>query len=305
VFDISRDIDAHQQSQAKNKEIAVAGRTSGLIEQGEDVTWEAVHFGIRQRLTSRIVAMNRPIHFRDSMVTGAFKRLDHDHIFETDPDGRTRMIDVFDYTSPMGFLGRMADAIFLKRYMRRLLEERNAVIKSMAESPTIAGHSCDTLPNGRNRGLRRWKRICLNLLLPSVVAAGILISVGAFSEILDKKGHMDLAQDAGVALLVLIFSFVYAIIPSAIFMGVMEWLYQTRGLKSSSMKAVGVSTACGALSGLLIATVLAGAARGSDGGLLGLVLVALGAVVGLTVGVLVKVSEERALRSIPGQSNRT
>ncbi len=134
VFDVSRDMDVHQQSQAGNKERAIAGRTTGLIEEGEEVTWEAVHFGIRQRLTSRITAMKRPAHFRDSLVEGAFKRIDHDHLFESVPDGSTRMRDIFDYTSPCGALGRLADVLFLKRYMRGLLRERNAVIKRIAES---------------------------------------------------------------------------------------------------------------------------------------------------------------------------
>ena len=134
VFDIARSIDVHAQSQAGAKEKAIAGKTSGLIEEGEEVTWEAVHFGLRQRLTSRIVAMKRPTYFRDSMVAGAFKRFDHDHRFETSEDGGTRMTDIFDYTSPLGPLGLFADALFLKSYMRRLLEGRNAVIKRIAES---------------------------------------------------------------------------------------------------------------------------------------------------------------------------
>jgi len=133
VFDISRDIGVHQQSQARRKERAVAGRTSGLIEEGEEVTWEAVHFCVRQRLTSRIVAMKRPTYFRDSMVTGAFGRMDHDHFFDQGPEGRTRMRDVFEYTAPFGLLGRLADALFLERYVRGLLAERNEVIKRLAE----------------------------------------------------------------------------------------------------------------------------------------------------------------------------
>jgi ligand-binding SRPBCC domain-containing protein len=135
VFDLSRSIDVHQLSQAASGERAVSGRTSGLIEEGEEVTWEAVHLGFRQRLTSRIVAMDRPRHFRDSMRAGAFRRLDHDHFFEAIPGGGTRMTDLLDYTSPLGPLGRLADALFLERYMRRLLEGRNAVIRRIAESP--------------------------------------------------------------------------------------------------------------------------------------------------------------------------
>ena len=132
VFDLARSIDAHQQSQTRHRERAVAGRISGLIETGETVTWEAVHFGIRQRLTSRIDAMIRPRHFRDSMVAGAFRSFVHDHHFEEVPGG-TRMTDVFDYVAPLGVLGRLADRLFLERYMLRLLEERNAAIKRMAE----------------------------------------------------------------------------------------------------------------------------------------------------------------------------
>jgi ligand-binding SRPBCC domain-containing protein len=135
VFDLSRDLDVHRLSQAASGERAVAGRTSGLIGEGEEVTWEAVHFGVRQRLTSRIVAMDRPRHFRDSMVAGAFRRLDHDHVFQAIAGGMTRMTDILDYTSPLGPLGRMADALFLERYMRRLLTERSAFIRRIAESP--------------------------------------------------------------------------------------------------------------------------------------------------------------------------
>ncbi len=68
--------------------------------------------------------MKRPAYFRDSMVAGAFKRFDHDHFFESVPGGRTVMKDIFDYTSPLGPLGHLADALFLKKYMRRLFEEQ-------------------------------------------------------------------------------------------------------------------------------------------------------------------------------------
>jgi len=67
------------------------------------------------------------------MVSGAFDRFDHDHYFEPSGAG-TLMTDRFDYRAPLGALGAAADALFLKRYMRRLLEERNAVVRRVAES---------------------------------------------------------------------------------------------------------------------------------------------------------------------------
>ena len=133
-FDLSRSIDLHQASLARSGERAVAGVTSGLIGMGESVTWEARHLGVRQRLTSRITAFDRPHHFRDSMVAGAFARFDHDHWFTPDDAGGTVVRDVFDFAAPLGVLGRIAEAAFLTRYMRRLLADRNAVVRRVAES---------------------------------------------------------------------------------------------------------------------------------------------------------------------------
>ncbi len=133
-FDLCRSIDLHRDSFGATGERAVAGVTSGLIGPSESVTWEATHFLVRQRLTSRITAFDRPRHFRDSMVSGAFRRFDHDHVFEPDGHGGTVMRDVFDFDAPLGVLGRIAEATFLTRYMRRLLEERNAAVQRIAES---------------------------------------------------------------------------------------------------------------------------------------------------------------------------
>jgi ligand-binding SRPBCC domain-containing protein len=133
VFDLARSIDLHARSTAASGERAIAGVTSGLIGPGEEVTWRARHFGVWQSLTSRITLFDRPSHFRDSMVRGAFRRFDHDHYFEPSPEG-TRMRDVFDYESPLGILGRAADALFLERYLRSFLAERNRVVKEVAES---------------------------------------------------------------------------------------------------------------------------------------------------------------------------
>src|SRR5437762_3834452 len=92
-FDASRDLDLHVKSMTGTSEKAVAGRTSGLIEMGEQVTWEGRHFGVRQRLTSKITAYDRPRYFQDSMLRGAFHSFVHDHYFEAIAEG-TKMTDV-------------------------------------------------------------------------------------------------------------------------------------------------------------------------------------------------------------------
>jgi len=132
-FDLSRSIDAHMGSTSRTKERAIAGTTSGLINLGEEVTWEAVHFGVKQRLTSRITCMERPYLFVDEMVRGIFHSIHHLHKFK-EVLGGTLMLDTFSYTSPLGPLGRIADRFFLERYLRTLLLQRNSYLKRAAEN---------------------------------------------------------------------------------------------------------------------------------------------------------------------------
>lgn len=132
-FDLARSIDLHMESTKHTGETAIAGKTSGLIELNETVTWRAKHLGIWQTLASKITEMERPQYFVDEMVQGAFNAFRHEHRFE--PVGnRTKMIDIFDYESPLGLLGKLADWLFLKRYMKRLLVKRNDVIRRHAEA---------------------------------------------------------------------------------------------------------------------------------------------------------------------------
>jgi ligand-binding SRPBCC domain-containing protein len=134
VFDLARDIGLHEQSMRRHGERAVSGVTSGLIGPGEEVTWQARHFGRTWTVTSGITQFEPPSHFRDSMVTGPFRRFDHDHLFE-DRGGSTTMLDVFDYDVPYGLVGRLADLILLRGHLRRVLAARASAIKSAAEAP--------------------------------------------------------------------------------------------------------------------------------------------------------------------------
>ena len=143
-FDLARDLDLHLRSMKSAGERAVGGRTSGLIEMGEEVVWEARHFGIAHQHRSRITAFDRPAHFRDSMVSGRFKCFEHDHYF-AESHGRTIMRDVIEFTSPLGLIGRVVDALVLSGYLRTLIVQRNRVIKETAEAAS-KGPSNDKMP---------------------------------------------------------------------------------------------------------------------------------------------------------------
>ncbi len=135
-FDLARSVEVHLAGNVHSGEAAVAnaGVTSGLMGMGQRVTWRAKHFGVWQTLTSEITAMECPVYFQDKMIRGAFQSMKHDHFFRPLSAGETEMKDVFCFEAPLGILGWLAEAAFLRRYMQSLLHERNVVIKRIAES---------------------------------------------------------------------------------------------------------------------------------------------------------------------------
>lgn len=132
-FDLSRSIDLHKISARQTSEEAIGGITSGLIGLNETVTWSARHLGVTQKLTSKVTEFQYPDFFIDEMVKGIFKGFKHEHHF-VQTGAITVMKDVFNYESPLGLLGQIADFIILKRYLKNLLEVRNTTIREFAES---------------------------------------------------------------------------------------------------------------------------------------------------------------------------
>ncbi|MER2156234.1 MAG: SRPBCC family protein [Solibacillus sp.] len=132
-FDLARNVDILIKTTAKTKEKAVGGVTHGLLNEGDSVTWEATHFGIKQKLTAKVTHMQQPTIFVDVMVKGAFKSFTHTHKFVEEKDG-TLMIDMFEYKSPFGPLGSIADKLFLYNYMESFIKKRSAELKMLAES---------------------------------------------------------------------------------------------------------------------------------------------------------------------------
>ncbi|CAM3271361.1 SRPBCC family protein [Filibacter tadaridae] len=131
-FDLARNVTVHTETTASTKESAIGGFTEGLLNLGDSVTWEATHFGVKQKLTAKIIAMDEPHMFIDVMVKGAFHSFTHTHEFIENETG-TIMKDTFDYTSPFGILGKLADKLFLENYMRKFIGSRAKELKKISE----------------------------------------------------------------------------------------------------------------------------------------------------------------------------
>jgi ligand-binding SRPBCC domain-containing protein len=132
-FDLARDVGVHAESAAFSSErIVKPGRMDGLLERGDLVAFEGRHFGIRQRFVARITELDRPIRFVDEMVHGSFRRLRHIHEFEWIGNA-TLMRDTIEWQAPFGCIGRLADALFLRRHMAWFVFTKQSVLKQIAE----------------------------------------------------------------------------------------------------------------------------------------------------------------------------
>lgn len=129
VFNNSRNIDLHQQSASQTHEKVMAGRTTGLIEKGETVTWKGKHFGFYIQHQSIITEMDFPTYFVDKQLKGHFKSFKHQHLFE-EKNGTTIMQDILQYETPFGWFGKLFDRFFLKKHLIAFLLYRNEVLKN-------------------------------------------------------------------------------------------------------------------------------------------------------------------------------
>lgn len=136
-FNLARSIEVHEQSFKFSKEKAIAGKTSGLVNLGDWVSWEAKHLFFVQHLTSKITAFELNKSFTCVMIFGVFKTFKQDYSFEMLEDKRVLMTDSLFFESPLGVLGKLFNFVFLKRYVKCILKQRDHYIKHKAEHPVL------------------------------------------------------------------------------------------------------------------------------------------------------------------------
>lgn len=139
-FDAARDVGLHPQTvwPHTRERTLHGGRLEGLMEKNEIVVFEAVHFGIRQKLISLVEELDRPYLFVDRMQKGAFRHMMHRHEFERCEQG-TLVRDILEFASPFGLVGEVFDRLVLKRYMLSFIDYRQWQLKSVLESGYATG----------------------------------------------------------------------------------------------------------------------------------------------------------------------
>jgi len=132
VFALSLDVGVHVDSMSAHAERIVGGVGEGSMAEGDTVTWSARHFGMRFRMTSIVFDVDRPRAFSDRQLRGPFAAFRHRHTFAPVPEG-TLMRDEIDFRSPFGPVGRLVDALVMRRHLVRLIQQRNDTLAARAE----------------------------------------------------------------------------------------------------------------------------------------------------------------------------
>ncbi len=139
-FDLARSVELHllDNSHFGEPTVALPGQpehqTTGLLGMGHQVNWRTRHLGVRQTLTTCITRFDPPVYFQNTMLRGVLRSMQHDHFFRALTGNRTEMTDELRVCAPLAVLGRIAELLVLRSYLRMLLIERSVVIKRAAES---------------------------------------------------------------------------------------------------------------------------------------------------------------------------
>ncbi len=95
------------------------------MRQGTLIDYELTLARIRFHWQTLIQEFEAESRFVDVQQRGPYRRWHHEHLFEEDADG-TWVIDRVDYEMPLGLLGRMAHALWVRRSLDRIFAFRAA-----------------------------------------------------------------------------------------------------------------------------------------------------------------------------------
>jgi len=104
------------------------------IARGTHIQYRLRWHGIPLRWTTEITRWNPPHDFEDIQLSGPYKLWRHSHRFRA-RDGGTQITDTVEYALPLGFLGRIAHALQVRRNVEAIFNYRYDRIHEMFGGP--------------------------------------------------------------------------------------------------------------------------------------------------------------------------
>jgi ligand-binding SRPBCC domain-containing protein len=98
------------------------------MEAGARIDYRLSLHGLGFGWRTRIDVWEPGVRFVDVQLSGPYRSWRHTHAFEDAPGGGTRVSDRVEYELPLGPLGDLAHALFVRRALTRIFDHRRARI---------------------------------------------------------------------------------------------------------------------------------------------------------------------------------
>ena len=133
VYDLSRSVNLFQISSSANFEKYIEGLITGLVNENDTIVYQAKHFSRSRNLTLKIISLNIPHQITIQLLMKGFTSFQHNLYFKAIKNG-SFLIDIIEYETSFGLIGKLLDKIFIKNHINKLLLHRNEIIKQYAET---------------------------------------------------------------------------------------------------------------------------------------------------------------------------
>lgn len=106
-------------------------KAADRIYKGQVIEHRLRHItGVNIKWVSLISEVKTQEFFVDEQSFGPFKSWCHQHILKAEGDG-VIMEDIIHYSIPFGFIGRLANSLFVRRKLEKVFEYRRMVFNSL------------------------------------------------------------------------------------------------------------------------------------------------------------------------------
>lgn len=108
-----------------------SGETSEKMYPGMIITYKVSPIrGVRMKWVTEITQVNEKHFFIDEQRVGPYKIWHHQHHL-IPVEGGVNMIDIISYVPPFGFLGAIANSLFIKRQLNGIFNHRRKVLEEL------------------------------------------------------------------------------------------------------------------------------------------------------------------------------
>jgi len=115
-----------------NMQFSILSKSNLEMEEGMLIAYKISPFlDINTTWITMITNVIKNEKFIDQQVKGPYKFWHHEHKFEVISSNKVKMTDIITYIPPFGFLGDIANAIFLKKKLKNIFDFRKIILNNI------------------------------------------------------------------------------------------------------------------------------------------------------------------------------